>query len=55
MCMQDQNAAIADRFRQSWENNKKLVDSLEREKLVADRFATVRDMDTIDQESRLYR
>lgn len=55
MCMQDQNAAIADRFLNAWVSNKKLVDSLEREKLVADRFATVRDMDTIDQESRLYR
>jgi hypothetical protein len=55
MCMQDQNPAIADRFLNAWKESKKIVSSLEREKLVADRFVVVRDMDTLNRESRLYR
>lgn len=55
MCMQDQNATMADRYMVTWKESKKIVGQLETKKLSADRFFVVKDIDYIYHDMRFYR
>lgn len=55
MCLQDKDFGLADRYMQAWQANKEQVKKLEKQRLTADRFVTVKDVDDFYPESRYSR